>query len=502
MVEIFEINAFSPEGFAAANPLSPNTKFRKILTNLTVIFIDESEGNPLEWHYDFGDGTSSEEQNPIHKYAAEGNYIVNLTATNVYGYKSYSETIAVTIPKPIKQGIRDVKISKRYSDCSIGFTLNFIPPDNSLVSPTNIFDYGDEIQFNINDKGKSSGVSIVTGIVQTIETSNAQNNTILAITGRTIGYLLVRQPFNFDCTTEGNQELDTITLLEMILGDTGIKIGRGQTPLSTEVKYNTKGDSPSRYCGKFKTKKEAIDQLFAQYVHLSGVEAMRWYVDSGGYLRWFERTSKRANKLIFFQEDNHVVDIKIKGNAENIINDVEGYGGDQSDIYYHGTDEASIQKFGRQIGESIKDTKLRSMDEVQKVVNKQLKQKAWPFYTATLNLSDYYSVDAGEKVQFPGYPGHEDRIFTVVDVDVAAASSKNETKINLTTDETVISIINQMEIIETVAAAKADEAKSEEAIVVGKDPDDPTKILVQTIGSKTVQAARTTKSGSFGLVTL
>ena len=33
-----------------------------------VYFKDESEGRVSTWHWDFGDGTSSTEQNPIHQY--------------------------------------------------------------------------------------------------------------------------------------------------------------------------------------------------------------------------------------------------------------------------------------------------------------------------------------------------------------------------------------------------------------------------------------------------
>ena len=52
---------------------------------LAVQFSDTSTGNPGEWHWDFGDGNTSTEQNPIHTYESPGNYTVNLTATNTGG---------------------------------------------------------------------------------------------------------------------------------------------------------------------------------------------------------------------------------------------------------------------------------------------------------------------------------------------------------------------------------------------------------------------------------
>jgi hypothetical protein len=43
-----------------------------------VAFKDESIGSITSWHWDFGDGTSSTEQHPIHAYAKPDNYVVVL----------------------------------------------------------------------------------------------------------------------------------------------------------------------------------------------------------------------------------------------------------------------------------------------------------------------------------------------------------------------------------------------------------------------------------------
>lgn len=48
-------------------------------------------GPPFEWHWDFGDGNSSNEQNPTHVYDKVGNYIVNLTAIDSMGIRTYDE---------------------------------------------------------------------------------------------------------------------------------------------------------------------------------------------------------------------------------------------------------------------------------------------------------------------------------------------------------------------------------------------------------------------------
>jgi PKD repeat protein len=52
-----------------------------------VAFIDQSEGEIKSWNWDFGDGTTSSEQNPIHQYKEAGKYIVVL---NIEGPKGKS----------------------------------------------------------------------------------------------------------------------------------------------------------------------------------------------------------------------------------------------------------------------------------------------------------------------------------------------------------------------------------------------------------------------------
>tara|TARA_R110002073_G_scaffold55697_3_gene142385 strand:- start:13239 stop:14327 length:1089 start_codon:yes stop_codon:yes gene_type:complete len=48
-------------------------------------FKDESLGNIEKWTWDFGDGTNSEEQNPVHKYGTAGHWTVVLTVENKEG---------------------------------------------------------------------------------------------------------------------------------------------------------------------------------------------------------------------------------------------------------------------------------------------------------------------------------------------------------------------------------------------------------------------------------
>lgn len=65
---------------------------------LTVVFTDTTTGNPTSWSWDFGDGSTSTEQNPSHEFATGGVYTVTLTATGPGGTDSQQEMITVYSP--------------------------------------------------------------------------------------------------------------------------------------------------------------------------------------------------------------------------------------------------------------------------------------------------------------------------------------------------------------------------------------------------------------------
>jgi len=58
---------------------------------LTVTFIDQSTGNPTSWSWDFGDGNTSTERNPSHKYDTPGSYTVLLNASNNGGHNTNTQ---------------------------------------------------------------------------------------------------------------------------------------------------------------------------------------------------------------------------------------------------------------------------------------------------------------------------------------------------------------------------------------------------------------------------
>jgi PKD repeat protein len=64
---------------------------------LTIQFTDASTGSPASYAWDFGDGATSTEQNPMHTYAAPGDYTVILTVTAADGITTDSESQTVSV---------------------------------------------------------------------------------------------------------------------------------------------------------------------------------------------------------------------------------------------------------------------------------------------------------------------------------------------------------------------------------------------------------------------
>ncbi|MDD3622234.1 MAG: PKD domain-containing protein, partial [Methanofollis sp.] len=80
---------------AAAFALSP----REGVAPLNVTFTDRSTGNITARSWDFGDGATSTDVNPTHRYEQAGTYMVRLTVSNPYSRSNAEQSVTVsTVP--------------------------------------------------------------------------------------------------------------------------------------------------------------------------------------------------------------------------------------------------------------------------------------------------------------------------------------------------------------------------------------------------------------------
>jgi len=67
------------------------------MNSRSIAFYDESVGQITSWKWDFGDGLTSEEQHPQHKYKEAGNYIVTLAVEGKAGKSKLTKVWDVTV---------------------------------------------------------------------------------------------------------------------------------------------------------------------------------------------------------------------------------------------------------------------------------------------------------------------------------------------------------------------------------------------------------------------
>jgi PKD repeat protein len=86
--------------YERSGPVLPVADFKSNVTSgnspLSVKFTDLSI-NATGWKWDFGDGASSTEQNPVHTYSATGSYTVTLTVSNEAGTDTETKTGYISV---------------------------------------------------------------------------------------------------------------------------------------------------------------------------------------------------------------------------------------------------------------------------------------------------------------------------------------------------------------------------------------------------------------------
>ncbi len=109
---------------------------------LVVQFQDQSTGLPTSWAWDFGDGSTSTDQNPAHEYKVEKDYSVTLTVSKIVNQLTASDSI--TKDKYIHVGgtLLEADFAPQYVTGLKPFTVQFT--DKTTGSPTQwTWNFGD-----------------------------------------------------------------------------------------------------------------------------------------------------------------------------------------------------------------------------------------------------------------------------------------------------------------------------------------------------------------------
>ncbi len=69
-------------------------------SNLAISFTDQSTGTPISWFWNFGDGNTSPQNNPVHTFAAAGTYTVCLSVDNGCNSNTSCQQVVANCPLP------------------------------------------------------------------------------------------------------------------------------------------------------------------------------------------------------------------------------------------------------------------------------------------------------------------------------------------------------------------------------------------------------------------
>jgi len=96
---------------------------------LEVTFTNLSTGDITSWLWNFGDGSTSTNENPVHTYTADGVYTVSLTATNEYGSRTETKTAYIDCHEPPIAAFMATFTGTEYPDPT---AADMMPPDDTL----------------------------------------------------------------------------------------------------------------------------------------------------------------------------------------------------------------------------------------------------------------------------------------------------------------------------------------------------------------------------------
>jgi uncharacterized repeat protein (TIGR01451 family) len=113
---------------------APAAAFSSIVNLLQADFSNQSTGQSgATYSWDFGDGNSGTQFNPIHTYASPGNYLACLTVNDVCGSVTYCDTIVITCPAP----------AAAFTSSSNLFQASFTNQSTAQSGATYAWDFGD-----------------------------------------------------------------------------------------------------------------------------------------------------------------------------------------------------------------------------------------------------------------------------------------------------------------------------------------------------------------------
>ncbi len=309
----------------------------------TIHFIDNSTGNIIAWIWYFGDGNSSTQQNPIHRYADNGTYNVRLIILYSNGTTAYvDKQINVTNVPPIAA----INVSPIVNVTNVSFSSKSYDLDGSIVSWN--WEFGDgsvghgshikhayaqdgiyQVNLTVYDNDGAHNESKISLMVDSTPPETHYNTSCKGWCNRAVAVTLnasdslsginytkykiddgAWNKYNgsFDLTSEGRHVVYfySVDIAGNVENEKNISIKIDKTKPVTNAEVNATYGNKGWILGDAKITLNASDSL-------SGINYTKYKIDDGAWNKYngsFDLTSEGRHVVYFYSVD-------IAGNVEN-----------------------------------------------------------------------------------------------------------------------------------------------------------------------------------------
>lgn len=138
--------------------------------NEKVVTFTNNSSNATSYNWNFGDGSTSTEENPVHTYAAFGTYNVELTATNDCGSNKSTQSITLInavnnfnssfsiFPNPVQNNYATIEFTANVNE---NFSIKIISIEGKIIYEENIEANAGKNSININFSNIEKGIYLV-----------------------------------------------------------------------------------------------------------------------------------------------------------------------------------------------------------------------------------------------------------------------------------------------------------------------------------------------------
>jgi len=226
-------------GLGKIDAQGPNPDFSATPTAgcgpLRVQLTDQSSGNPIFWSWDFGNGQTSNQQNPTVTYGSPGTYTVTLIVRNKDGSNAIRKDSYITVyPSPNVAFTSNLQVA--CAPATIQFTDKSDPRQGNLVSWN--WNFGDGTTSNQPNPAHSYSQPGYFNIVLTVANSGGCSNTATLV--RYIRVVDGIQPnFNYDQVSPGCTAPFNVNFINQTAGPGNLtyawNFGTGASPAGSNL---------------------------------------------------------------------------------------------------------------------------------------------------------------------------------------------------------------------------------------------------------------------------